>query len=414
MAFEFRLPDIGEGVVEGEIIKWHVKPGQEVKVDDPLVEVMTDKATVLIPSPRNGRIAETRGEEGGIVKVGAVLLVIDTGNGVVEPQKAAAEAPKPVPAAVQAPPVERPAGAKALATPAIRKLAQDMDLDINSVAGTGPGGRVTKEDLLSFGKTRPAAPSHAPAAPASVTTPAPAIRRVAGKEEVEEVPLRGLRKKIAEKMVQSKHHAPHYTYVEEVDMSDMVKLRSAAKEMAAERGVKLTYLPLIMKALVAGLMKYPLLNASLDEEKGRILIKHYYHVGVGVATPDGLTVVVVKHADQKSIFDIALELERLSEQARQNKVALEDLRGGTITITSLGKFGGLMATPIINFPEVAIVGIHKIEPRAVVRDGQIVVREMMNLSLSFDHRVVDGAVGAEFCGFVKKLLENPALLFLQF
>jgi pyruvate dehydrogenase E2 component (dihydrolipoamide acetyltransferase) len=231
---------------------------------------------------------------------------------------------------------------------------------------------------------------------------------------VEEVPLRGLRKKIAEKMVQSKHHAPHYTYVDEIDVTELVKLRSASKQMASDRGVKLTFLPFFLKALIEGLKKFPLLNSSLDEEAGKILIKHYYNMGIGVATPDGLTVVVVKQADQRSILDLAQEIERLSEAARQNKVALEDLRDSTFTVTSLGTFGGMFATPIINYPEVAIVGIHKIEKRPVVRDSQIVIRDMMNLSLSFDHRVVDGAIGAEFCAYVKQYLENPALLFLQF
>ena len=402
MPFEFRMPDIGEGVVEGEIVKWHVKPGQKVKEDDPLVEVMTDKATVMIPSPRKGTILETRGEEGGIVKVGAVMLTLDTGDG-------SAATPPPLPEEAltkkEAPRQEsKPAastGGRALATPAIRKMAQEMGIDINQVNGTGAGGRVTKEDLENFGKKK--------------EIPVAAKEKVSLSigAEVEEIPLRGLRKKIAEKMVQSKHHAPHYTYVDEIDMSNLVKLRSSAKNIASERGAKLTYLPFIMKALIEGLKKYPLLNASLDEEQGKILLKRYYNIGVGVATPDGLTVVVVKDADRKSVIEIAQEVEKLSEAARQNKIALDDLKGSTFTITSLGTLGGMFATPIINYPEVAIVGIHKIEQRPVVRDGQIVIRDMMYLSLSFDHRVVDGAIGAEFCSHVKQFLENPALIFMQ-
>ncbi len=403
MAFEFRLPDIGEGVVEGEIIKWHVTPGQKVKEDDPLVEVMTDKATVMIPSPRKGTILETRGPEGGIVKVGAVLLTLDTGDVVAQVASApAAEVSKAETSAKPAPESKSASGAKSLATPAVRKMAQDMGIDINQVNGTGAGGRVTREDLLGFGK-KDAAHVHTPVAQ-------PQQVAAAG---VEEIPLRGLRKKIAEKMVQSKHQAPHYTYVDEVDMTDLVKLRNSAREIAAERGIKLTYLPFIMKAIVAGLKKYPLLNSSLDEAGGKILLKKYYNLGVGVATPEGLTVVVVKNADRKSVTDLAQEVDRLSEAARQNKVALEDLKGSTFTITSLGPLGGMFATPIINYPEVAIVGIHKIEQRPVVLDGQIVARDRMYMSLSFDHRVVDGAVGAEFCSYVKKFLENPALLFLQ-
>lgn len=414
MPFEFRLPDIGEGVVEGEIVKWHVKPGQKVKEDDPLVEVMTDKATVMIPSPRKGTILETRGEEGGIVKVGAILLTLDTGDGSAAPPAPAAAAAPPEREKVAAAPAaeagrkpagrSESAGGRALATPAIRKMAQDMGIDINQITGSGPGGRVTKEDLEKFNTDK-----SAPAA-----TKQPATRDMRAEGSIEEIPLRGLRKKIAEKMVQSKHHAPHYTYVDEIDMTALVSLRQSARSLQSEKGPKLTYLPFLMKAVVEGLKKYPLLNSSLDEEKGKILVKHFYNIGIGVATPDGLTVVVVKNVDSKSVGEIAKDLETLSEAARQNKIALDDLKGSTFTITSLGNLGGMFATPIINYPEVAIVGIHKIEQRPVVRDGQIVARDMMYLSLSFDHRVVDGAVGAEFCAYVKQFLENPTLLFMQF
>jgi pyruvate dehydrogenase E2 component (dihydrolipoamide acetyltransferase) len=409
MPFEFRLPDIGEGVVEGEIVKWHVKPGQKVKEDDPLVEVMTDKATVMIPSPKKGTILETRGEEGGIVKVGAILLTIEQADGASSAQPAAA--PVQPEAAADAKPAQQQrkqeaGGARSLATPAIRKMAQDLGIDINQVSGTGAGGRVTKEDLESFKSGKGSPPAVAKQQPARAEI------RGAG-EKVEEIPLRGLRKKIAEKMVQSKQHAPHYTYVDEFDMTSLVSLRQSARSITEEKGTKLTYLPFIMKAIVEGLKKYPLLNSSLDEEKGKILVKRFYNVGIGVATPDGLTVVVVKDVDTKSIGELARDLETLSEAARQNKIALEDLKGSTFTITSLGNLGGMFATPIINYPEVAIVGIHKIEKRPVVRDGQIVARDMMYMSLSFDHRVVDGALGAEFCAYVKQFLENPALLFMQ-
>lgn len=408
MPFEFKMPDIGEGVVEGEIVKWHVKPGQKVKEDDPLVEVMTDKATVMIPSPRKGTILETRGPEGGIIKVGSVLLTLDDGDGSAPSASTApALAPKTAeparPAPQSAPKAAEPASqGRALATPALRKMAQDMGIDINTVSATGPGGRVTREDILAHGKATPQK--------ASATAPP---QTYTGKDEVEEIPFRGLRKKVAEKMVQSKHTAPHYTFVDEVDVTDLIKLREGTKAPAAEQGIKMTFLPFIIKALIAGFKKYPLLNSSLDEANGKILIKHYYNIGIGVATPDGLTVVVVKHADQKSVFELARDIVRLSEEARQNKIALEDLKGSTFTITSLGPFGGMFATPIINYPEVAILGIHKMEQRPVVRNGQIVIRDMMYVSLSFDHRVVDGAVGAEFCAYVKQFIENPALLFLQ-
>jgi pyruvate dehydrogenase E2 component (dihydrolipoamide acetyltransferase) len=412
MAFEFRLPDIGEGVVEGEIVKWHVRPGQNVKEDDPLVEVMTDKATVMIPSPRKGTILETRGEEGGIVKVGAILLTLETADGAA---KATAEktekkeTPKAEPQQKQsapATPQSESSKGRALATPALRKMAQDMGIDINAVNGTGPGGRITKEDIVNFQSAGANRQTSTPAAP-------PKFAVVGGSERVEEIPFRGLRKKVAEKMTESKTHAVHYTYVDEIDVSQLVNLRNSLKDEASAKKAKLTYLPFIIKALVEGLKKYPLLNSSLDEQNGKILVRHYYHMGIGVATPDGLTVVVVKNADQKSLFDLANEVERLSEAARQNKVALEDLKGSTFTITSLGTMGGMFATPVINYPEVAIVGIHKIEQRPVVHEGQIVIRDRMYMSLSFDHRVVDGAVGAEFTQYVKRFLENPALLFIQ-
>lgn len=412
MAFEFRLPDIGEGVVEGEIVKWHVRPGQSVKEDDPLVEVMTDKATVMIPSPKKGKILETRGEEGGIVKVGAVLLTLETGDGVasaVTEKIEKKETPKAEPLQKQSSPAasqSESSKGRALATPALRKMAQDMGIDINSINGSGPGGRITKEDIVNFQSSGASKQPATPSAP-------PKFAVVGGSERVEEIPFRGLRKKVAEKMTESKNHAVHYTFVDEVDVSQLVNLRNSLKDEASAKKVKLTYLPFIIKALVEGLKKYPLLNSSLDEQNGKILVRHYYHMGIGVATPDGLTVVVVKNADQKSIFDLANELERLSEAARQNKVALEDLKGSTFTITSLGTMGGMFATPVINYPEVAIVGIHKIEPRPVVHEGQIVIRDRMYISLSFDHRVVDGAVGAEFTQYVKRFLENPALLFIQ-
>jgi pyruvate dehydrogenase E2 component (dihydrolipoamide acetyltransferase) len=412
MAFEFRMPDIGEGVVEGEIVKWHVRPGQNVKEDDPLVEVMTDKATVMIPSPRKGTILETRGEEGGIVKVGAVLLTLETADGAAKAtaQKTEKkETPKAEPQQKQSAPAtaqSETSKGRALATPALRKMAQDIGIDINAVNGTGPGGRITKEDIVNFQSAGASKQAATPSAP-------PKFAVVGGSEKVEEIPFRGLRKKVAEKMTESKTHAVHYTYVDEIDVSQLVNLRNSLKDEASAKKVKLTYLPFIIKALVEGLKKYPLLNSSLDEQSGKILVRHYYHMGIGVATPEGLTVVVVKNADQKSLFDLANEVERLSEAARQNKVALEDLKGSTFTITSLGTMGGMFATPVINYPEVAIVGIHKIEQRPVVHEGQIVIRDRMYMSLSFDHRVVDGAVGAEFTQYVKRFLENPALLFIQ-
>lgn len=390
MAYEFKLPDIGEGVVEGEIITWRVKPGDEVEEDDPMVEVMTDKATVEIPSPLKGRILECVGDEGDVVEVGATLVVIEP----AEKRKPAGEPKrqkeKPAVAA------KKDAEERVLATPAIRRLARERKMDLGRVKGTGPGGRITREDLDRFDAKEP------PRAEASSERP---------EKEVDTIPYRGLRKKIGDRLSRAKHQAPHYTYVEEVDMTALVELRRQYLKRRSDG--RLTYLPFILKALVAGLKKFPLLNATLDEEAGQILVKRYYNIGVATATEDGLIVPVVKGADRKGIVELSDEIHRMAEAARQGKTNLEDLKDGTFTVTSLGALGGLMATPIINFPEVAILGIHRIQEKPVVRHGEIATRHMMNLSISLDHRVVDGAVAAQFMHEIIPLLEAPALLWVE-
>ncbi|MFB3906354.1 MAG: dihydrolipoamide acetyltransferase family protein [Acidobacteriota bacterium] len=389
MLFQFKLPDIGEGVVEGEIVKWLVNDGDSIREDQPLVEVMTDKATVEIPSPVAGKVARRYGREGGTISVGAVLVEIETGNGAPRAQSKSGEREMAVP-------VRRaPHAVGVLATPAVRRLARERGVDLSKVKGSGPAGRITLEDLSQYQPE----PEKPPAAAEPVT-----------RAEVEEtVPYRGLRRKIGERMITSKTTAPHYTYVEEVDVSELSRVRNIYNEMS---GARLTYLPFIIKAVVEGLRKHPLLNSSLDEENGVIRVKHYYNIGIATATEDGLIVPVIKEADQKTVLELAKEIARLSEAAKNGKIKVEDLKGGTFTITSLGSLGGLMATPIINYPEVAILGLHKISPRPVVKDNQVVVREMMNLSISLDHRVVDGAVAAQFVAHVKMYLENPGLLAL--
>jgi len=419
---DFKLPDIGEGIAEGEIVKWKVSEGDAVREDQPLVEVMTDKATVEIPSPRKGVIRRIVALEGKVVPVGSVIVVIDESglpaNSVGASSAAAGAAPAvhAVAAVGSHAPVashdsavamaERPvvASGKVLATPATRKLARDLGVDIGQVTGSGPRGRVMKDDVRSFagGKKAPSAP-----AAASMPSHAPA----AGREE--RIPVRGLRRRIAQHLVHSKHTAPHFTYVEECDMTEMVELRVKAKDIADKRGVKLTYLPFIMKALVIGLKEFPLLNASMDDERQEVVLKRYYNLGVATAAPEGLVVPVVKDCDKRSILDLAREVDRVSEDARQGKSKLEDLQGGTFSITSLGALGGILATPIINHPEVAILGVHKIAKRPVVRDDQIVIRHIMYLSISLDHRVVDGVVGAQFLQRVVRFLEDPKLLLLE-
>ncbi len=433
MPFEFKLPDIGEGIHEGEIVKWLVKEGDIVREDQPMVEVMTDKATVEIPAPRAGRILKLNAKEGETVKVGSVLVIIEElGEAKPEPKREMVEAPpqrEPEPAvaiasaaakAVAAPPPPSPTAAPAqrvLATPATRKLARELGVDISQIQGTGPGGRITDEDVRRFAAARtapqsPPTPSPAPTPPPPAA-PAFAPSAVVTDRREERIPLRGIRKRIAEHMHQSKTTAAHFTYVDEVDMTELIQVREQMKPLAEQKGVKLTYLPFIVKASVAALKEMPILNASIDEAKGEIVIKKYYNIGIATATEDGLIVPVIKDADRKSLLEIAMEIERLAKAAREGKIALSDLQGGTFTITSLGALGGLFATPIINYPEVAILGIHEIKKRPVVRDDQIVIRDIMYVSLSFDHRLIDGDVGARFCKKIISYLENPKLLFLE-
>ncbi len=410
MSFDFYMPDIGEGVVEGEIVAWKVKVGDTVQLDQPIVEVMTDKATVELPSPRAGKIAKINYADGSICPVGKVLVVIDdgkaaTGNGH-------AVAPSPAPKAAAPIQVASPgsAGARServvvidasatrervLATPATRRLARQLGIEIARVAPTGPHGRVTTADVKGY-------------------TDAPKALVTTGKTADEErIPLRGIRKKIAESMARSVHTAAHFTYVEEVDMTELVAVRERAKARAADRGVKLNYLPFIVKSVVSGLRKWPMLNASLDEAAQEIVRKRYYHIGIAAQGPHGLAVSVVRNADQRSIFDLAREIDRLAEAVREGTATRDELTGSTFTISSLGKLGGVMATPIINFPEVAILGVHKIEERPAVRNGQIVARHLMNLSISVDHRLADGWDGAMFLQDVKTLLEDPTTMFME-
>lgn len=403
MAREFKLPDIGEGVHEGEITKWFVKEGDAIKENDPVVEVMTDKVTVQIPSPVTGRILQLRAKEGEVVNVGSVLVVFGEAGETVPTAppapaaSAAAAIPKP---AAPAPPSA--AIGEILAAPAVRRIAKELGVDLARVRGSGPGGRILEDDV----RTAKAAPVSTPA-----TAVKPAVSLVpAGREE--RVPIHGLRKRIYEKMAESKATAAHFTYVEEVDMTQVVGLRDHLKEKAERKNVRLTFLPFMLKATIAALKEHPTLNASVDDERQEIVVKHYINIGIATATDEGLTVTVIHDADRLGLWDLGKEVDRLATAARDKKLTLNDVQGSTFTITSLGKEGGILATPIINWPEVAILGVHKIEKRPVVRDDHIVIREMMYLSCSFDHRVIDGHVGAAFVQSVKNYLEHPAMLFV--
>ncbi|HEY9721412.1 MAG TPA: dihydrolipoamide acetyltransferase family protein [Oscillatoriaceae cyanobacterium] len=408
---EFRLPDIGEGVVEGEIVKWLVKEGDEIKEDEPLVEIMTDKATMEIPAPADGKVLQLLFKEGQTCPVGGGMMLMSAEGGHAAPSHeapatpaAAPEAPK---AAAAAPATNGhvPTGERALAAPATRKLARDLGVDINQVAGSGPHGRVTKEDVHHH------AEGGRPAPVASLPHAQSAPLRVEG--DVERLPIRGLRKKIAEKMAHSAYTAPHVTTFDEVDMTNLVALRGRLKPKAEAQGIKLSYMPFIMKACIAALRQFPLFNASIDDANQEIVVKKFINLGFAAATDNGLMVPVVRHADQKSLFQLAREIPALAEKTREGKATLEELTGGTFTISNVGSVGGLFATPIINHPEVAILGVNKIEKRAVVRDGEIVVRDMMYLGLSFDHRLIDGADAVRFLNTVIAYMQDPDLLFAE-
>ena len=411
MAREFKLPDIGEGVAEGEIVKWLVKEGAPIKENDLMVEVMTDKVTVQIPSPVTGKVLRLLAKEGETVKVGTTIILL----GEAGESAPASPAPNPAtPGPTRASPAvamqassTAPPGGPALAAPAVRRLARELSVNIDAVRGTGPGGRISEDDVRNAQK-----------APTPAMTPRPAVtveelppkRAPAGVEE--RIPIHGLRKRIAEKMAKSHATVAPFTYVEEVDMTQLVHLRDRLKEAAEGKAVKLTYLPFVVKALIAALKEHPTLNASVDDEKQEIVVKRYYNTGIATATEEGLTVTVVHDADKRDIWNLAREIERLAGAAREKKLALQEIQGSTFTITSLGKEGGILETPIINWPEVAILGVHKIEKRPVVRNDQVVIRDMMYLSCTFDHRVIDGHVGAAFVQSIVKYLEHPALQFV--
>ena len=473
--FEFKLPDIGEGVTEGEIVNWLVGVGDGVKEDQDMVEVMTDKATVTIGAPKAGKVTELKGEVGDVIPVGQVLVVLDlASNGepaatsapaapaaAPPPAAKAAAAPaaaKPAaapakPAAAPAKPAEKAAAAsddsspvfrlqddlpgvgspgasangvnggyfndKPLAAPATRKLARELDVDLRRVTPTGPNQRVTKEDVESHSRKGPAAAkapaahaaapeAHAPAA--QVLPPAPRLSEARGDQRV---PIRGMRRRVFENMARSKRTAAHFTYFEECEVTPLMDLRSRIKGYAEAEGVKLNFLPLVIKAVIASLRRNPTLNAVVDDEKGELVLKSTFDIGIAVATDNGLVVPVLRAADQLGMLDIAREIDRLSSEAREGKIRREDLGGSSFTVTSLGKLGGSFATPVINYPEVAILYVPQIKQKPVVKNGQIVVGNVMNLGVSFDHRVIDGHTGASFVQDLAEFLQDPDRLLLQ-
>lgn len=450
--FEFRLPDIGEGVTEGEIVAWHVKAGDIVAEDQEMVEVMTDKATVTIGSPKAGKIVSLNGNEGDVIPVGDVLVVYELagGDASAEPEAAAppageaaepaeekkesaatavgdikedlpgmSAASAPAPAAAAPQPEAGYFNEKPLAAPATRKFAREVGVDLRTVAPSGPAGRVTREDVEAARSGGGAAAASGAAAPATAA-PAqagaqrvPAAAPVAAAPGEERVKIRGMRKRIYENMARSVHTAAHFTYVDECETSALRELRTRMKSLAEQGGAKLSYLPFIVKAVVAALKRHPNLNCVVDDGSMEMVLRHNYDIGIAAATEAGLTVPVLRNADRLSILEIAKEVERLAVAARDGKLGPADLGNSSFTITSLGKKGGLFATPVVNYPEVAILGVHEMKKKPVVKDDEIVIGEVMLLSLSFDHRIIDGHVGAAFAQDIIGLLESPDRLMLE-
>ena len=424
--FAFKLPDIGEGVVEGEVVEWMVSVGDSVKEDDPILSVMTDKATVEIPAPCDGTVSKIIGEAGDILPVGVVCIEFEVdGDGnasssseapakeevedktepTPEPVAAPEPAPQPAtePVSVAGPVVERTPGTKPLASPAVRQRARSAGVDLYHVAGSGPAGRITHADLdvhLSGGASR-----------ASSSMPIGGSPRVA-KTGAEEVKVIGLRRKIADSMMASYSTIAHFSYFEEVDVTELEALRQHLNATRPEGAPKLTYLPFIMLALVKGLGQRPECNALYDDEAGVLTRHEGVHLGIATQTDRGLYVPVVKHVEAMDIWSAAAEMVRVTQATRDGKAGVDDLSGSTFTITSLGRMGGLGATPIINKPEVGILGVHNAKDRAVVIDGRVEVRRIMNLSSSWDHRVVDGHDGASLVQLLKSMLEHPATIFM--
>ncbi|MCF6412054.1 dihydrolipoamide acetyltransferase family protein [Pseudalkalibacillus salsuginis] len=443
MAFEFKLPDIGEGIHEGEIVKWFVKKGDEVKEDDILLEVQNDKAVVEIPSPVDGTINEVKVDEGTVAVVGDVLVTIEAEGYEGDSEETEAEQPKAEedkePEADKAKEndkkeekdaketrvtkeedeseVEDPTN-RVKAMPSVRKYAREKDVNIKKVEGSGKDGRILKEDIdayLEGGQETAEAETEKPSAEKEAPKADEKARPAAAAQEQAETreKFKGMRKAIAKAMVNSKHTAPHVTHMDEVVVTDLVAHRKQFKEMASEKGIKLTYLPYVVKALVSALREHPILNASIDDENEEIVHKHYYNIGIAADTEAGLVVPVIKDADRKSIFSLSNEINELAKKARDGKLTSDEMKGSTCTISNLGSAGGQWFTPIINHPDAAILGVGRIQEKPVVENGEIVAAPVLALSISYDHRLVDGVTAQNALNHVKRLLNDPQLLIME-
>ncbi|MZQ86146.1 dienelactone hydrolase [Paenibacillus sp. 5J-6] len=440
--FEYKFPELGEGIHEGEIVKMLVKAGDTVTDETILMEVQNDKAVVEVPCPVEGKVVSVAVKDGQTCTIGELVMTIEvTGEMPAEsmhhsssnnaaPAAAApaatavavAEAPAAaVTVAVAATPAPAApsagGGLEVLATPSVRKLAREKGITLAEVTPTGKHGRVTREDVLGFSgagnAAAPAATEPAAAEAAGSAAPAASTQVAVGDRVEERVPFKGIRKVIANAMVKSVYTAPHVTLMDEIDVSALVALRERTKPLAEKKGVKLTYLPFIVKALVAACRQFPALNAMIDEEKQEIVYKKYYNIGIATDTDNGLLVPVIHDADRKNVWSIASSIKDLATRGRDGKLSPNEMKGGTISITNIGSVGGMFFTPVINFPEVAILGAGRITEKPVVKNGQIVAASVMALSLSFDHRIVDGATAQSFLNYIKQLLADPELLVLE-
>jgi pyruvate dehydrogenase E2 component (dihydrolipoamide acetyltransferase) len=425
MTVEFRFPDVGEGIAEGEVVRWLVHEGDTVQADQPLVEVETDKAVVEIPAPRAGTILHLAVDAGEKIRVGEVLVVLGDAAAPVTTPQSAAVVPQSAPSVsvvgtlsstsidLPPPPEITPSTVlpstdhRVLAIPSVRKLARELGVDLRQVRPTGPHGRIRREDVLQAAQPQPVA-----AVPAEATPTPPASAEHDDYGPVELLPLPALRRTIAEAMVRAASTAVPVTTTDEVDVTDLVALRQRSKDAVAPQDIRVTLLPFIMKAVVAALRQHPQLNATLADNQRHLMLKRYYHIGIATDTSDGLIVPVVKHVDQKSILTLATELQQLSERARERRIPLADLRGGTFTISNYGAIGGIFATPMLHLPEVAILGIGKLLQKPVVYEGNMAIRTVLPLSLTFDHRALDGATAQRFLNDLMAYLGDPARLIL--
>lgn len=422
------LPEIGEGVNEGELVSWLVQPGDSVEVDQAVAELMTDKATVEVPSPIAGTVKELKFGEGDTIEVGQTLITVEAGASAAP----AVEAPKTEVAPAVAPasptPAPQPAVASSggmstvtpppadvhvLAAPSTRRLARENNVNINTVSGTGLAGRVTRDDVIAATGAGAVAAGQPTTAPATSQVPAwtPPQNFTTGGEE--RVPLKGIRKKIAENMQMAKRVVPHFTLMDEADVTKLIELRRELKPAAEKMGVKMTYLPFVMKALMATVREFPKFNGMIDDAAQEIVYKKYFNVGFAADTPNGLLVPVIKNADQKTIYQLSTEIVDLATRAREGKLALDEMRGATFTVTNIGSVGGTYATPIINHPEVAIFGMYKIQERPIIKDGELDVASFMNFTVTCDHRLIDGAEAARFLSAFIARIESPGRLMMD-